>query len=200
MKKLSKISIAIMAIAGAVLIADAFDQGVSATDKTFSDAKTAVYAERASAVIYAPSLTRGSLFRLRGSAGRASFTRKGADGSWCDASPMRLLLGDFGGTSTGVSGTGPVLLFVMSPTVAAKLAQGSDVVDEDLNLLDIDQPYPDALQSVDIVVAGAASANSSLVLNPGRNILSDLFGASTSDGTCRHRSAEIALMELQTGD
>ena len=78
-----------------------------------SDERMVEYVNKASAIIYAPSLSRGSLFRMRGAFGRANFTRKAEDNLWCDVSRLRLLFGDFAGTSTGVSSTGSVILLVI---------------------------------------------------------------------------------------
>lgn len=169
--------------------------GVKASDKNFefSDERVLEYVNRASAIVYAPSMTQGSLLQMRGAFGSAIFTRKAADDSWCDAAPLRLLFGDFDGMSSGISSTGSIVLMVINPSIADKLARGQDIVSDNVTLLDIDMAQDQGLLGIDILVAGAASAESGLILNPGRSILNDIFGASSIDNSCGHVSAETAL-------
>lgn len=165
----------------------------------FSDENIVEYVEKASAIIYAPSLSRRSLFQLRGAFGRARFTRKAENNLWCDVSPLRLLIGDFDGLSMGVSNPGSVILLVINPSIADKLANGKDVVSDNVSLLDVKKVPAQGLQGIDILVSGSASANSSFVLNPGSNLLNDIFGSTSAGNSCTHASAEIALNELEGG-
>lgn len=70
---------------------------------------------------------------------------------------------------------------VMNPAIADKLAQGNDIVGDDVTLVDIDKFSAHSLEGVDIVVAGAASANSGMILNPGRSILTGISHMGSSD-------------------
>lgn len=167
---------------------------------TMGDEKIREYVGKARGIIYAPSLTQGSLLQMRGAFGRAYFTRKAEDNSWCDAAPLRMLFGDFDGTSLGISNPGSVVLMVISPFIADKLAKGQDVVGEDVTLLDIGMVPTEGLQGIDIIIAGSASAESGLILNPGRSILSDIFGASSVDNACGHVSAETALTTYEAAN
>lgn len=195
MNNFSKRSIRFKSAIVTLIIFAAFTGNVKAADQSvkFSDERVFEYVNRANAIIYVPNLTRGSLLQMRGAFGSAYFTRKAADSSWCDAAPLRILFGDFNGVSTGISNTDSVVLIVLNPSVSDKLARGQDIVSDDLTLLDIDMAVPDALEGVDILVAGAASAESGIVLNPGRNFMNDIFGASSVDYHCGHLSAEVAL-------
>ena len=183
-----------------LIIFAAFTGNVKAGDQgaLFGDEMVQRYLNTASAIIYVPNLTRGSLLQLRGAYGSAYFTRKAFDNSWCDAAPLRILFGDFDGMSSGISRTGSVVLMVMNPAIADKLAQGNDIVGDDVTLVDIDKFSAHSLEGVDIVVAGAASANSGMILNPGRSILNDIFGASSADNSCGHVSAVVALAASAT--
>ncbi|MEQ9326837.1 MAG: hypothetical protein RJQ21_06040 [Rhodospirillales bacterium] len=183
-----------------LIIFAAFTGNVKAGDQSalFGDEMVQRYVNTASAIIYVPNLTRGSLLQLRGAYGSAYFTRKALDNSWCDAAPLRILFGDFDGMSSGISRTGSVVLMVMNPAIADKLAQGDDIVGDDVTLVDINRISAHSLEGVDIVVAGAASANSGMVLNPGRSILNDLFGASSADNSCGHANAAEALTASAT--
>jgi hypothetical protein len=199
MKNISIPTATKMSAIALLLIFGIFDTRAIAADQSvnLSDDRIVEYVDKASAIIYAPSLSRGSLFQMRGAFGRARFTRKTEDNLWCDVSPLRLLFGDFSGTSTGISSTGPVVLLVINPSIADKLANGMDIVSENLSLLDIEEAPTHDLQGVDILVSGSASANSGFVLNPGSSILNDIFGASSVDNSCTHASAETALTALE---
>ena len=192
MKTTKKTSISIIAnlIFAATLSTNALAADQS---KILGDEKIVQYSERASAIIFAPSLSRGSLFQLRGAFGSASFTRKAPDGSWCDAAPVRLLFGDFEGVSVNISSTGPAILVVMNPAVSDKLAQGQDVTGDEVTRLNIDMVPSYGLEGIDLLVAGSASTISGLVLNPGRNFLNDIFGASSTDNSCGHKNAKAAI-------
>jgi hypothetical protein len=201
MKKIVNPTITIMSAITILLIIAVFSTRAIAADQTvnLNDEKIVEYVNKASAVIYAPSMSRGSLFRMRGAFGRAKFTRKTEDNLWCDVSPMRLLIGDFAGTSTGVSSAGSIILLVINPSIADKLANGMDIISDNVSLLDVEKVSTNGLQGVDILVSGSVSANSGFVLNPGDSILNDLFGASSVGNSCTHASAEIALKELKAG-
>lgn len=200
MNNFSKRSIALMSAIVTLIISAAFTGNVEAATQSvkFSDERVLEYVDRANAIIYVPNLTRGSLLQMRGAFGSAYFTRKAADNSWCDAAPLRILFGDFDGISSGISSTGSVVLMVMKPAIADKLARGQDIVGDDVTLINIDKVSTHSLEGVDILVAGAASAESGVVLNPGRSILNDIFGASSVDNSCGHVSAEKALTAFAT--
>lgn len=193
-------SIPLKAAMIALIIYAAFTGSVKAGEQIalFGDEMVQKYVNTASAIIYVPKLTRGALLQMRGAYGSAYFTRKALDNTWCDAAPLRILFGDFDGVSSGISMTGSVVLIVMNPAVADKLTQGKDIVGDDVSLVDINNSSTHSLEGADIVVAGAASANSGMVLNPGRSILNDLFGASTADNSCGHMSAVEALTASKT--
>ena len=199
MKNVTKLTISTMSAITILLIFTVFSIRATAAEKSvdLGAERIVEYVNKASAVIYVPSLTRGSLFRMRGAFGRANFTRKAEDNLWCDVSPMRLLIGDFAGTSSGVSSTDSVVLLVINPSLANKLAKGTDIVSENISLLDIDKAPTHGLQGIDILIAGSASSNSGFVINPGSSILNDIFGASSVGNSCTHSSAEIALAEFE---
>ncbi|MEQ9346747.1 MAG: hypothetical protein RIG26_09920 [Thalassospira sp.] len=200
MNNLSKRSITFISVIATLIISAACVGNVKAAGQSvkFGDERVLEYVSRASAVIYVPSLTRGSLLQMRGAFGSAYFTRKAADSSWCDAAPMRILFGDFDEVSSRISSTESVVLMIMKPVIADKLAQGQDIVGDDVTLVDVDKVSTHSLEGVDIIVAGAASADSGVVLNPGRSVLNDLFGASSVDNSCGHVSAEQALTAFTT--
>lgn len=199
MKNVTVPTITIMAAIALLLIFAVFSTRAIAANQSvdLSDERIVEYVNKASAIIYAPSLSRGSLFRMRGAFGRAKFTHKAEDNLWCDVSPLRLLIGDFAGTSTAVSSTGSVVLLVINPSIADKLANGMDIVSDNVSLLDVEKAPTHGLEGVDILVSGSASASSGFVLNPGSSILNDIFGASSVGNSCTHANAESALTEFE---
>ncbi len=163
------------------------------TASILTQEEIAPFINDASAVIYAPGLAQGSLFRLRGAVGSAWFTRVDDSNNWCDVADMRLLSGDFGGNTVGVSRTEPVVLIALNPDIATRLSQGKDVVTDDYSLLSIEQAEEQGLAGIDILVAGSGSADGNFILNPGSNLLSDIFGTSSTGHTCEHNSAHAAI-------
>jgi hypothetical protein len=197
MKTVKKTSISIIAN---LLFATAISSTTLAADESeiLTDDLIEQYSEKASAVVFAPSLSQGSLFQLRGAFGSATFTRKALDGTWCDAAPVRLLFGDLEGDSVDVASTGAAVLIVMNPVVADKLARGQDIAGDEVTRLDIDMAPSSGLKDIDVLVAGSAPATSGLVLNPGRNFLNDIFGASSTDNSCGHKNARTAIVDFET--
>jgi hypothetical protein len=195
MTTLGKITIVTMTALSAFALSAVLATGGKA-DNTASiliNEKVAPFVNNASAVIYAPGLAQGSLFQLRGAVGSAWFTRKNDANKWCDVADLRLLSGDFGGDTIGVLRTEPVVLIAMNPSIATRLSQGQDIVSGNYSLLDVEQAVGHGLDGVDILVAGSGYAEGNYILNPGRSLLSDIFGASSTSNICEHNSAYAAI-------
>lgn len=158
------------------------------------DEDLAPFIDSASAVIYAPSMTQGALFQLRGAVGSGWFTRKNENNYWCDVADIRLLTGDFGGDTVGVSQTEPVVLIALNSIIAKRLSRGQDIMSEDYILRDIEQVLASGVDEVDFLVVGSGGIKGNYILNPGRNILSDVFGASSTNNACMHNSAYAAII------
>jgi len=195
MKNLRKLSIVTLTALSAIAVSAVLATGGNAgsTASILKDEKVMPFLDDASAVIYASGLTVGSLFQLRGAAGRAWFTRKKDDDSWCDVANMRLLAGNFGGDTVGISRTEPIVLIVMNPEIATQLSQGQDIVSGDFNLLNIDEAAEHGLNKVDILFAGSGRSDGNYILNPGSSLLNDVFGASSTGNVCEHDSAYAAI-------
>lgn len=190
-----KLSIVALSAVSVIAVSAALATGgkSDSTASILKDEKVAPFLNDASVVIYASGLAQGSLFQLRGAAGRAWFTRKGDGENWCDVAEMRLLAGDFGGDTVGISRTEPVVLIALNPAIATRLSQGQEIVSGEYDLLNVDQVAEHGLDGVDIVVAGSGSANGNYILNPGRSLLNDIFGASSTGNACEHDSAYAAI-------
>lgn len=156
--------------------------------------KVAPFVKNASAIIYAPNLTRGTLFQLRGAVGTGWFTRKNGNNNWCDIAPLRILTGDFGGDSIAVSQTEPVVLIAINPDIATLLSQGQDIVTDDYILKNSEPVTGYDFSDIDILVVSAEQETGSFILNPGRNILNDIFGASSTSNACEQNSPHAAII------
>jgi hypothetical protein len=197
MKSFGKLSIVALTALLVIAVSAALATGgkTGSTASILKDEKVAPFVDDASAVIYASGLVEGSLFQLRGAAGRAWFTRKGDGDNWCDVAVVRLLAGDFGGNTVGISRTEPVVLIVLNPEIATRLSQGQEIVSGDFDLLNVDQVAEHGLSGVDILFAGSGRVDGNYILNPGRSLLNDIFGASSTGNVCEHDSAYAAIAE-----
>ncbi len=81
----------------------------------------------------------------------------------------------------------------LNPAIANRLSSGQDVVTGDYRLLDLDQAEEHSLEGVDILVAGSGHIDGNYILNPGRSLLSDIFGTSSTGNACEHDSAYAAI-------
>lgn len=195
MTTFGKLSIVALTAVSVIAVSAALATG-GKSDSTASilmDENVAPFVNDANAVIYASGLAEGSLFQLRGAAGPAWFTRKGEGDNWCDVAEMRLLTGDFGGDTVGISRTEPVVLIALNPEIATRLSLGQEIVSGDYDLLNVDQAAEHGLEGVDILVAGSGGADGNYILNPGRSLLNDIFGASSTGNACEHDSAYAAI-------
>jgi hypothetical protein len=195
MNTFGKISVVVLAAISTIAVSAALATSEKADNAAsiLNNKNVAPYMDKASAIIFAPELTQGSLFRLRGAGGPASFTRKGANDYWCDVADVRLLAGDFGGNTVGVSHTGPVVLIALNQVIAKQLSLGQDIVGDDYVFLDIDQAVEHGLDGVDMLVAGSGHVDRNYIVNPGSNMISDIVGTSSTGNSCQHVSAQAAI-------
>lgn len=155
--------------------------------------RTAALIKQAWAVIYAPDMRRGSLLMLRGAVGKADVTFRQTADSWCAPVPLRLLLGDFSGDSVAIGQSGPALVIVFNQEIADSMRAGHDITSDTLRVFSLDHALSEPGAGFDIVLAGSASPNDGFVLNMGRNLWSDIFGASAIPGPCVFGGAGAAL-------
>jgi hypothetical protein len=196
MKIPAKVSILALAALPIIAVAAALttDGNADKSASILSSDQVAPLVKNASAIIYAPGMAQGSLFRLRGAVGSAWFTRKDSTDNWCDVADMRLVAGDFGGNTIGVRRDDPVILIALNPVIANQLSQGQDVVSGDYAILDIEMAATHDLIGIDIVVAGSGHMEANYIMNPGSSLLNDIFGASSTDSNCEFDSAHAAII------
>lgn len=118
------------------------------------------------------------LLALRGKAGRGDVILRSDESGQCLTFQARFVAGDFGGDSVGGHLAAPVEIVLQSRRVARALARGHDVVSDSYRVAQ--QAHPDA----DIVLGGGLEDSFGFVINPGRNIIGDVFGVTTQRIDC----------------
>lgn len=121
-----------------------------------------------------------NLLQLRGVAGSGQVVLRTDQKGMCLTLPVRFVAGDFGGDSIKGHLAEPIHMVIKSRDVARTLAKGRDVVSDNYSVSN--QIHSDA----DIVLQSGLEETFGFVINPGRNILGDIFGV-WADKTPCHR-------------
>lgn len=119
-----------------------------------------------------------TLLSLRGMGGGGKVILRSHEPDTCLMFPIRFVAGDFGGDTISGHLADPIYLVIKSRRVAKALARGHDVVSDSYRVSG--RTHPDA----DIVLQSGLDESFGFVINPGRNILSDLIGLSTQNIAC----------------
>lgn len=130
-------------------------------------------------IIEFKTTTETNLLNLRGIAGRGEMVLQSVDENECIAFPVRLVAGDFDGNEISTRTSGPIRMVLLSRQITAALRDGQDVV-SDMYRVSNDRLDTDA----DILILEGLSADSGFVLNPGRSLFADLFGARGKTTPC----------------
>ncbi|MEP2029424.1 MAG: hypothetical protein ABJI96_12055 [Paracoccaceae bacterium] len=120
-----------------------------------------------------------TLLQLRGLAGSGQVVLRTDQNGMCLTLPVRLVAGDLAGDSITGHLAEPIYVIIKSREVARALAKGRDVVSDGhivSNRMD-----PDA----DIVLQSGLDESFGFVINPGRNILGDIFGVRVDRISCQ---------------
>ncbi len=120
-----------------------------------------------------------TLLALRGIGGSGKAILRTDQPGLCLNIPIRFVAGDFGGESVGGHVADPIHFVIRSRQVARALADGRDVVSDMYSVGD--RTDPDA----DIVLQSGLDEGSGFVINPGRNILGDIFGVKATPVSCQ---------------
>jgi hypothetical protein len=120
-----------------------------------------------------------TLLALRGRAGGGKAILRTDQPGLCLTIPIRFIAGDFGGDAMTGHLADPIHFVIRSREVATDLAHGRDVVSDMYNVGD--RMDPDA----DIVLQSGLDAGFGFVINPGRNILGDIFGVRATRVSCQ---------------
>ncbi len=136
------------------------------------------------AVINIPHPKEGNLLMLRGIAGKgtASFRINSA----CRTMPVRFVAGDFTGEHIDVGRTGSIRIVITNPNVMRELLAGRDLISD---MVRVSSDATD--QGADLFLAKGLSADTGFVINPGRNLLADMFGSRKTDVDCASLSTNL---------
>jgi hypothetical protein len=121
-----------------------------------------------------------TLLALRGIAGRGKAILRTDEPGMCLTIPVRFVAGDFGGDTINGHLAAPIHFVIKSREVARSLAKGRDVVSDMYNVSD--QMDPEA----DILLQSGLDEQFGFVINPGSNILGDVFGVWVTPVSCQH--------------
>ncbi len=120
-----------------------------------------------------------NLLALRGKAGSGKVILRTDQPGLCLNIPVRFVAGDLGGESIKGHLAEPIHFVITSRQVARDLAKGRDVVSDMYSVSD--HMEPDA----DIVLQSGLDAGFGFVINPGRNILEDVFWMKARPVSCQ---------------
>ena len=120
-----------------------------------------------------------NLLALRGIAGSGKAILRTDQPGLCLNIPVRFVAGDLGGESINGHLADPIHFVFTSRQVARSIAKGRDVVSDMYSVSD--KIGSDA----DIVLQSGLDVSFGFVINPGRNILGDIFGVRAKPVSCQ---------------
>lgn len=120
------------------------------------------------------------LLQLRGIAGSGRAVLRTDEPGMCLTLPLRFVAGDFGGDAVAGHLAESIHLVLKGREVARALARGRDIVSDDYKVSN--RWHSDA----DIVLQSGLDESFGFVINPGRNILGDIFGVRADRLPCQH--------------
>lgn len=120
-----------------------------------------------------------NLLALRGKAGSGQAILRTDQPGLCLNIPVRFVAGDLGGESINGHRAAPIHFVITSRQLARDLAKGRDIVSDMYTVSD--HMGTDA----DIVLQSGLDAGFGFVINPGRNILQDIFRVRAKPVSCQ---------------
>ena len=129
------------------------------------------------AIITIPTPRSANLLQLRGIGGRGTALLQ--IGGACRSIPVRLVAGDFEGRQTNLHDREPIVLEIRDPELVQALSRGMDLVSDEATV-----SADPTDRGASILLLSGLAAGTGFVINPGRSLVSDIFGARTSDISC----------------
>ncbi len=120
-----------------------------------------------------------TLLQLRGIAGSGRAVLRTDAPGICLTFPVRFVAGDLSGDQISGHLSEPIHLVIKSRRAARALAHGSDVVSDSFDVSTRMTPH------TDILMQSGLEESFGFVINPGRNILGDIFGVRTHRVSCQ---------------
>ncbi|BFM50491.1 hypothetical protein [Marinomonas sp. THO17] len=136
------------------------------------------------AVIHIPEPKMGSLFNLRGMAGKGELIARSISQT-CVAMPVRFAAGDFGGNTVSVAQGQNLELHIYDRELVAKLLAGNKITSEDYHLTAASDPH--SIQTGMQIEAGI-SRDFGFVINPRKWSWTGLFGINKRSVSCEQLS------------
>lgn len=129
------------------------------------------------AIVTIPTPRAASLLKLRGYAGlgTAVIRYKG----YCHSMDVRFVAGDFGGPGITAIRTGPIRIRITDSETVHMLFAGYDIVSDAIRA-----------GSDFTITSGLSQSDAGFVINPGRNVLSEVFGPRPVRIPCRVLAAK----------
>lgn len=134
-------------------------------------------AQTVRATITIPSPRSANLLQLRGIGGRGTALLQ--VGGVCHSMPVRLVAGDFEGRQANLRDREPIVLELRDPELIQALSRGVDIVSDEA-IVSADPTDHEA----SIVLLSGLAEGTGFVINPGRTLVSDIFGARRSTISC----------------
>ncbi|MEM6507788.1 MAG: hypothetical protein AAF711_20320 [Planctomycetota bacterium] len=129
------------------------------------------------ATITIPKPRSANLLQLRGIGGRGTALLQ--VGGACHSMPVRLVAGDFEGRQANLRDQDPIVLELRDPELVQALSRGVDIVSDEAT---VSADLTDHEASI-LLLSGLAEGTG-FVINPGRTLVSDIFGARMSAVSC----------------
>ena len=134
-------------------------------------------AQTVRATITIPSPRSANLLQLRGIGGRGTALLQ--IGGACYSMSVRLVAGDFEGRQTNLRDRDPIVLELRDPDLTQALARCTDIVSDEATV----SADPTDHEASILLLSGLAEGTG-FVINPGRTLASDIFGARMSAVSC----------------
>ncbi len=129
------------------------------------------------ATITIPTPRSANLLQLRGIGGRGTALLQ--IGGACYSMPVRLVAGDFEGRQANLRDRQPIVLALRDPELIQALSRGVDIVSDEVTV----STGPTDHEASIVLLSGLAEGTG-FVINPGRSLVSDIFGARRSTVSC----------------
>ena len=127
------------------------------------------------AVITIPKPRSANLLHLRGIGGRGKAVLR--LGGTCHSMPVRLVAGDFEGRNGHIRG--PIVLEIRDARLVQALAHGVDLVSDEMAV-----SSDPSDRSTGILIMSGMDEGTGFVINAGRTVVADIFGAKLSEIPC----------------
>ncbi|AKH99028.1 hypothetical protein IMCC20628_00299 [Hoeflea sp. IMCC20628] len=127
-------------------------------------------------VVIVEDAREASLLQLRGIAGSGIALLRNSDGADCLSVPLRFVAGDFGGDSIAATRAKTIRLNLNDAGLVQALIAGQDIVS--------DQYRVGTTQDDQISIQQGLTEEHGFVLNPGKSMLADIFGADVGHVAC----------------